>query len=81
MNLIRMKIFLTVLILLIRVHLSMSSSESLDEIGGAFLFEVFPGFDRGFIIERISESETMPQSLSSSVSLIIINLLPGILLF
>jgi hypothetical protein len=40
----KLKIFPIVLFLLIRdrVLLSLSSSESLDEIGGAFLFEVFP---------------------------------------
>jgi hypothetical protein len=39
----KLKIFPTVLFLLIRdrMLLSLSSSESLDEIGGAFLFEVF----------------------------------------
>ena len=71
-----MKIFLTVLFLLIRVLLSLSFSESLDEIGGAFLIEVFPGFDLGFVFDRSSESETRPQS--SSVSIIIMNLLSGI---
>ena len=74
----KLKIFPTVLFLLIRdrVLSSLSSSESLDEIGGAFLFEGFPWLDRGFVIDRSSESETRPQS--SSVSLIIVNLLSGL---